>query len=203
MKIVTAEFIRSCHDPDQWPRDRLPEVAFAGRSNVGKSSLINSMLHRKGLAKVSATPGKTRILNFFRVTTADPVVKAFSVADLPGYGYAKVAKTVRAQWRPMVERYLTGRAELRGVILLVDARGVERHDQTAFQWLNQLNQRTAVVATKVDKLTRSQRRKSLEAIREALSLPDAIPLAPYSSLTHEGRDELWQTIRTMLVAGPG
>ncbi|MBI4400591.1 MAG: YihA family ribosome biogenesis GTP-binding protein [Nitrospirae bacterium] len=198
MKIVTAEFIRSCHDPGQWPRGGLPEVAFVGRSNVGKSLLINSLLHRKGLAKVSATPGKTRILNFFRVTTAAPVVKTFSVVDLPGYGYAKVAKSVRARWGPMIERYLTGRAELRGVILLVDARGVERHDQMTFEWLNGLKQRTAVVATKVDKLTRSERRKSLAAIREALGLPEAIPLVPYSSITHEGRDELWQTIREML-----
>src|SRR2546430_10098401 len=98
MKIVSVEFTRSWYGPEQCPGDRLPEVAFVGRSNVGKSSLINSLLNRKGLAKVSSTPGKTRTINFFRVTTTDPSVRRFYIVDLPGYGYAKVAKPVRCHW---------------------------------------------------------------------------------------------------------
>jgi len=199
MKIVTAEFIRSCQGPEQFPRDGLPEVACAGRSNVGKSSLINSLLNRKGLAKVSGTPGKTRILNFFRVTTTDPLVGNFYVVDLPGYGYAKVAKSVRAQWGPMIEGYLTNRKDLRGVLLLVDARGIERHDWTTFEWLLDAGLQPVVVATKLDKLTRGERGRNLVAIREMLNLPAATALVPYSSVTHEGRDELWRVIREMLV----
>ena len=199
MKIVSAEFIRSCAGPDQFPRDRLPEVAFVGRSNVGKSSLINSLLSRKGLAKVSSTPGKTRAINFFLVTTTDPSARRFYVVDLPGYGYAKVAKSVRSQWRPMIEGYLINRAPLRGVLLLVDVRGVEPHDATTIQWLRQVGQQPVVVATRLDKLTRGARRASLEEVRDGLGLPAATGLVPYSSVTHEGRDELWQVIREMLV----
>lgn len=203
MKIVSAEFIRSCDGPEQFPRDDLPEVAFVGRSNVGKSSLINSLLNRKGLAKVSGTPGKTRTINFFRVTTTDPSARRFYVVDLPGYGYARVAKSVRSHWRPMIERYLTDRQQLRGVLLLVDARGTERHDGTTIQWLQQVGPEPVVVATRLDKLTRGARRASLVAIREALNLPAATALVPYSSVTHEGRDELWRAIRELLGQGSG
>ena len=203
MKIVSAEFIRSCDGPEQFPRDDLPEVAFVGRSNVGKSSLINSLLNRKGLAKVSGTPGKTRTINFFRVTTTDPSARRFYVVDLPGYGYAKVAKSVRSHWRPMIERYLTDRQPLRGVLLLVDARGTEPHDGTTIQWLQQVWQQPVVVATRLDKLTRGARRASLVAIREALNLPAATALVPYSSVTHEGRDELWRVIRGLLLRNQG
>ncbi len=202
MKIVSAEFIRSCDGPEQFPHDRLPEVAFVGRSNVGKSSLINSLLNRKGIAKVSSTPGKTRTINFFQVTTTDPFARRFYVVDLPGYGYAKVAKSVRSHWRPMIERYLTNREPLRGVLLLVDARGTEHHDGTTIQWLQQVGQQPAVVATRLDKLTRGARQASLAAIRETLNLPAATALVPYSSVTHEGRDELWRVIREWLLRKP-
>jgi GTP-binding protein len=106
MKLLSAEFIKSSVSPEQFPPDRLPEIAFVGRSNVGKSSLINSLLHRKKLAKVSKTPGKTRAVNFFTVRTSDPKLSLLSLVDLPGYGYAKVSKTMRAQWGPMIEQYL-------------------------------------------------------------------------------------------------
>ena len=144
MKILSAEFIKSCAKPEQFPHDGLPEVAFVGRSNVGKSSLLNSLLHRRKLAKVSRTPGKTCTANFFRLIAGDPVLKRFSWVDLPGYGYAKVAKSVQAQWGPMIEGYLTERPELMGVLLLVDARGVERHDVTTFAWLRAPATRTAM-----------------------------------------------------------
>jgi len=198
MKILSAEFIKSCEKPEQFPRDGLPEVAFVGRSNVGKSSLLNSLLHRRKLAKVSRTPGKTCTANFFRLTADDPVLKRFSWVDLPGYGYAKVAKSVQAQWGPMIEGYLAARPELMGVLLLVDARGVERHDVTTFAWLRALGLRVVIVATKVDKLSRAERRGSLVAIRDSLNVPEGTELIPYSSVTHEGRDELWRAIRKLL-----
>ena len=200
MKVLTAEFIRSCREAEQFPRERLPEVAFVGRSNVGKSSLINSLLNRRKLAKVSRTPGKTRTINFFRVSASTPFRTDLYVVDLPGYGYAGVAKSVRAQWGPMIEGYLTTRSELRGIILLVDSRGVEWQDRATVEWLNTLGQEIVVVTTKVDKLTRSQRHNSLTQIRERLGLSDGIAVVPYSSVTHEGRDLLWRELRRLLSA---
>jgi GTP-binding protein len=198
MKIVAAEYVKSCLKPEEFPREGFGEVAFVGRSNVGKSSLINSLLHRKGLAKVSATPGKTRIINFFLVTTTDPDMKRLYVVDLPGYGYAKVARSVRAQWGPMIEGYLRARKALRGAILLVDARGAERSDSTTFAWLSELGVPVVIAATKADKLARSERRAGMEMIRAALTVPGDVPVILYSSVTHEGRDELWRAIRTLL-----
>jgi GTP-binding protein len=195
MKILTVEFITSCTAPGQFPQDRLPEVAFVGRSNVGKSSLINSLLGRKAMAKVSGTPGKTQMVNFFLVTTANPVLRRFYVVDLPGYGYAKAPKSLRAQWGPLIERYLTDRTSLSGVLMLVDARRTEARDGEAYQWLNQLGRPPVVVATKIDKLSRGQRSAQLMAIRQTLGVSNREPVVPYSSVSHEGRDELWQVIR--------
>lgn len=195
MKILTAEFLRSCVGPEDFPKERLPEVAFVGRSNVGKSSLINSLLHRKGLAKVSRTPGKTRAVNFFRVATADPGLRQFYLVDLPGYGYAKASKSVIAQWGPMIERYLTDRPELRSVFLLLDARGTETHDVSTYAWLCDHVCRPVPVLTKTDKLSRRERGAGLAAVRETFRLSEADRCVPYSSVTHEGRDELWQAIR--------
>ncbi len=197
MKILSVEFIRSCYDSEQFPRDRLPEVAFVGRSNVGKSSLINSFLHRKQVAKVSRTPGKTQAINFFRVKTTGPFPGGFYVVDLPGYGYAKVPKSVRAQWEPLIESYLTKRSELRGVLWLLDARGVMGNDLHTFEWLNSTGRRIVVVATKVDKLSRGEWNRSLRTVRESLGLPQAQGVIPYSSVTHEGREALWRAIREM------
>ena len=198
MKILNAEFVKSCERPDQFPKDRLPAVAFIGRSNVGKSSLINSLLRRKGLARVSRTPGKTQMINVFRVTTDDPRIRQFYVVDLPGYGYAKVAKTIRAGWQPMIEQYLTGSDGVRGVLQLVDSRGTERRDGEAVGWLLRSGIPVLLVATKSDKLTRSERAGSLTALRDAFDLPEDADVVAYSSVTHEGRDELWQAIRKML-----
>ncbi len=203
MKILSAEFVKSCDQPDQFPKDRLPAVAFVGRSNVGKSSLINSLLHRKGLARVSRTPGKTQMINVFLVTTDDPQVRRFYVVDLPGYGYAKVAKTVRARWQPLIEAYLSGSEGLRGVLLLLDSRGGERQDAEAVDWLSRIGPPLALVATKADKLSRSARATSLAALRDAFGLAGDAEVVSYSSVTHEGRDELWQVIRTMLTASSG
>jgi GTP-binding protein len=198
MKILSAEFVKSCDRPDQFPQDRLPAVAFIGRSNVGKSSLINSLLRRKGLARVSRTPGKTQLINIFLVTTDDPRIRKFYAVDLPGYGYAKVSKTVRAGWQPMIEQYLTGHEDLRGVMLLVDSRGTERQDAEAVAWLIRSGIPVLLVATKSDKLTRNERAGRLAALRDAFGLPEEADVVAYSSVTHEGRDELWQAIRKIL-----
>jgi GTP-binding protein len=203
MKILNAEFVKSCEQPEQFPKDRLPTVAFVGRSNVGKSSLINSLLHRKGLARVSRTPGKTQAINVFLVTTDDPAVRCFHVVDLPGYGYAKVARSLRARWRPLIEGYLTGNDGLRGVLLLLDARGVGRQDAEAFDWLSGTGLPVAVVATKADKLSRGERTAALAALRDAFGLAGDAGVVSYSAVTHEGREELWRVIRAMLTASPG
>ncbi|MFM8551306.1 MAG: ribosome biogenesis GTP-binding protein YihA/YsxC [Nitrospiraceae bacterium] len=200
MKILTAEFLRSCVKPEDFPKDRMPEVAFVGRSNVGKSSLINSLLNRKSLAKVSRTPGKTRAVNFFHVATADPSLKHFYLVDLPGYGYAKASKSAIAEWGPMIERYITSRPELRAVCLLLESRGIEDRDLATYAWLCDHVMRPVLVLTKSDKLTRSERGASLAAVRETFRLSEADRCVPYSSVTHDGRDELRQAIRTLLSA---
>lgn len=199
MHILAADFIKSCAAVEQLPDERLPEVACVGRSNVGKSSLLNSLLRRKGLAKVSGTPGKTRLLNVFRISTADPRLRRLSLVDLPGYGYARVPKSVRRHWAPLIEAYLAEREELRGVLLLVDARGPQPQDRDTAAWLRERDLPTVVVATKVDKLTRGERAAAFAAIRETLALPSDTPLIPYSALTHEGRDALWDAIRELLL----
>lgn len=198
MKILSAEFVTSCTAPGQFPQEQLPEIAFVGRSNVGKSSLINSLLGRKRLAKVSGTPGKTRLVNFFLITTADPALRRFYVVDLPGYGYAKAARSLREQWGPMIEQYFAQRTSLCGVLLLVDARRSEPQDASAYAWLDGLGRPPVVVATKIDKLSRGARQGQLAAIREALELPAAVPLVPYSSESHEGRDELWRVLSSLI-----
>ena len=195
MKILSAEFVKSCVQPDQYPRERLPEVAFAGRSNVGKSSAINSLLCRKSIAKVSMTPGKTQTLNFFRVTTGDKAFPALAFVDLPGYGYAKASKSVREQWGPMIERYLMERSQLCVVVQLVDIRGVEDRDVTTLEWLIRIGHRPIVVGTKMDKLSRGQRRSGLLHMCQRLGLDEHEDALGYSSHTNEGRQELWQTMK--------
>lgn len=198
MKILNAKFIESSVEPDRFRGDRLPEIAVVGRSNVGKSSLINSLLRRKGLARISRTPGRTRTVNFFEVATSDPLIKRFYLVDLPGYGYAEVSKATRAEWGPMIERCLSGRPLLRGVLMLVDARGATDHDAITLGWLRDLGKPAAILATKVDKLSRGERGRKLLAIRQALALPEAMLLIPYSVVTREGGAELWQALRDIL-----
>lgn len=156
MRIISAEFIRSCAGPEQFLNSDLPEIAFIGRSNVGKSSLINSLLQRKGLAKVSRTPGKTRLINLFRIASDDPGLARFVVVDLPGYGYAKVSKALRAQWAPLIEQYLDGSEQLRAVVVLVESRVLSEQDRDTIAWLLSVGRPPIVVATKVDKLKMSE-----------------------------------------------
>lgn len=195
VKILKAEFIRSCASQEQFPNGTIPEIAFVGRSNVGKSSLINSLLQRKGLAKVSRTPGKTRAVNLFAVATDDPLLPRFVLADLPGYGYAKVSKVEQAQWAPLIEAYLGGREQLCAVVMLVESRILSPHDGQTIDWLRAIGCDPLVVATKVDKLKPSERVSTLRRLQEVLGLAESRAFMVYSSVTGEGREHLWSVLR--------
>jgi GTP-binding protein len=195
MKIFAAEFIKSCVSPEQFPSGALHEFAFVGRSNVGKSSLINSLLNRRELAKVSRTPGKTRAVNLFLISTSDPDLAQFHLVDLPGYGFANVSKSVRSQWGPLIEDYLVDRASLIGVVMLVDSRVVTDQDRQTFAWLRSIRRNPLVVATKVDKLKSSERVRTLKQTHRDLGLTEGELLIPYSSMTGDGRDRVWRAIR--------
>ncbi|MCP9461423.1 MAG: ribosome biogenesis GTP-binding protein YihA/YsxC [Nitrospira sp.] len=198
MKILVAEFIKSCVDPEQFPAEDRPEIAVVGRSNVGKSSLINSLLNRRELAKVSRTPGKTRSVNVFGVSTSDPDLARFYLVDLPGYGFAKVSRSVRGQWGPLLETYLTERASLRGVILLVESRVVTDQDRQTLLWLRSIGRHPLIVATKADKLKPAERVRALREIQKELGLTDGEAIIPYSSMTGDGRNLVWGKLRDMV-----
>jgi GTP-binding protein len=193
LKILNAEFITSATEPSQFPAGGLPEIAFAGRSNVGKSSLLNALLGRKSLARVSRTPGRTRLLNFFRVVVSDKNGAEFVFVDLPGYGYAKVAKAVREQWGPMIEGYLSARSALRGVVLLTDVRRGEQDEINLVRWVQEQGLGLIAVATKIDKLPHGQR---VQGIRDLESLLD-VPVIGCSAETGEGMDAVWKAIRAL------
>ena len=195
MKVLGVEFLKSCATSAQYPRDMVPEVACVGRSNVGKSSLINALLNRKALAKVSGTPGKTRLINYFVVQTADPSLRRFYLVDLPGYGYAKVPKSMREQWGPLMESYFADRPQVRSVLFLVDARVVQPQDALTYQWLRESGLEPIIVVTKIDKVSRSQRPRSLEALRAHLVLKTSAPMIACSAVTREGIDALWRAVR--------
>ncbi len=197
MKIFAAEFIKSCVAKEQFPSGDLPEIAFVGRSNVGKSSLINSLLNRRDLAKISRTPGKTRAVNLLLVSTSDPDLSQFYLVDLPGYGFAKVSKSIRAQWAPLIESYLTDRASLLGVVLLVESRVVTDQDRQTITWLRSIGRNPLVVATKADKLKPSERVRTLRQTHLDLGLVEGEMLIPYSSVTGDGRDRVWGALRDL------
>ena len=183
MKITSAEFIKSAFNRDHWIDDRRPEIAFLGRSNVGKSSLINSLLQRKGLARTSNTPGRTQSINYFLINDA------FYFVDLPGYGYAKVSKSMRSDWGTMAEEYLSEREQLVLCVQLIDSRHEPtRLDLQLNEWLNFNGKPHIAVATKSDKLTANQLTKQLKLIRVALKFSEVIP---YSAETGKGRDDVW------------
>jgi GTP-binding protein len=191
--IRRLEFLGGQASVTSWkPVSELPEIAFSGRSNVGKSSLLNSLVRRKALARVSATPGKTREINFFRVNDA------FHLVDLPGYGYARVSKTARQAWRPLIEGYLQTSKHLRGVVQLVDARHAPSSDDLRMMdFLASLGVPTSVVATKVDKLGRTERGPTLANLAAQLGIEDE-QLIPFSARTGEGRDDLAQAVVSVL-----
>jgi len=198
MKILSSEFIKSCASAEQFPQGELPEIAVAGRSNVGKSSLINSLLNRRGLAKVSRTPGKTRAVNLFQIATSDPGLAKFYLVDLPGYGFAKVSKSIRAEWGPLIESYVAEQPSLITVVLLVECRVVTEQDRQTVAWLQSIGREPVIVATKVDKLKPSERVRTLRQTRRDLGLPEGQQLIPYSVVTGEGRDQLWGVLRDLV-----
>lgn len=197
MKILAAEFIKSCVAPEHFPSGDLPEVAFVGRSNVGKSSLINSLLNRRDLAKVSRTPGKTRAVNLFLISTSDPALAQFYLVDLPGYGFARVSKTERAQWAPLIESYLSDRPPLMGVVQLVECRVVMEQDRQTLAWLRSIGHNPLLVATKADKLKPAERVRVLRQTHLDLGLTEGEMLIPYSVVTGDGRERLWGALRDL------
>lgn len=191
--IKKAEYVASAVKYEQYPVGGLPEIAMAGRSNVGKSSLINKFLGRRNLARTGNTPGKTQTLNFYRINDA------WFLVDLPGYGYAKVAKTVNAQWGPMMESYFKKREPLRAVIQIVDIRHApSTEDIEMQQWLRTMEIPTLVVATKVDKISRGQWLKHLQVIAKALDIPDTSMILPFSAQSGVGVKELNEAMEEIL-----
>jgi GTP-binding protein len=192
--IRSLEFLGGMASVGGWrPESSLPEIAFAGRSNVGKSSLLNRLMHRKKFARVSNTPGRTREVNFFRVNDA------FILVDLPGYGYARVSKERRAEWRPLIEGYMRGSDQLRGIVQLIDV----RHDPTSddrqmLDFLSELGVPTVVVLTKTDKLTAKQKGERIFEIARDLAL-DAEQVISFSAVTGEGRDDLAEAVEALLL----
>ena len=189
MIINKAELTHVAVKPGQYPDAGLAEAAFVGKSNVGKSSLINVMLSRRSLARTSQTPGKTRTINFYNVEDALVFV------DLPGYGYAKVSREVSAGWGSMIEGYLRKRQQLKAIVMLVDIRHEPgASDVQMYQWLRHYEYRMVVAATKADKISRGQVPKHCAAIRKGLGMEEGEALIPFSSRTKAGRDELWSVL---------
>ncbi|AIQ49011.1 GTP-binding protein [Paenibacillus sp. FSL R7-0273] len=189
MKVNNAEFIISAVGPDQYPMDALPEIALAGRSNVGKSSLINRMINRKNLARTSSTPGKTQHMNYYRVN------QDMYFVDFPGYGYAKVSKTQRASWGKMVEKYMEERETLKLILLVVDLRHPPTgNDKMMFDWLKHYDLPLCVVATKADKIPKTRWPKHIKIMKQELGVLPGDNFIPFSSELGLGRDELWALI---------
>lgn len=188
MIVKSAEFITSAVKPSQYPESHFPEVAFAGRSNVGKSSLINTLVNRKRLVKTSSTPGRTQLINFFSVNDQ------LSLVDLPGYGYARVPEAVKRKWGPMIETYLKGRETLLAVVLILDLRrtpGIE--EKNFIDWLKLYRRLPILVLTKADKLSKTKQKKQQAAIGAALKMADS-ELILFSSKTRQGKEKVWSSI---------
>jgi GTP-binding protein len=195
VKVETAEYVRSAHQSGDFPRDGRPEVAFAGRSNVGKSSLLNRILGRKGLARVGGTPGRTRAVNYFLVNGR------YYFVDLPGYGWARAGKDERRDWAQVVDGYLQHALPRVQIVMLVDGNvGATALDVQAYEYLSRLGAKVAVAATKIDKVTRGRLAAALRDIGGTLGLDEAVPLIPVSAHAGDGLKELWSVIELHLDA---
>ncbi len=192
MIIKSSEFITSAVKPSQYPQSVLPEIAFAGRSNVGKSSLINAILNRKRLVKTSSTPGRTQLINFFNINNA------FLFVDLPGYGYAKVPAKVKKTWGPMIENYLTSRKTLRGVILIMDIRRNQGQEENTFiDWMVHFSIPYILVLTKTDKLSKSKQIKRYNSISESLNV-EKKDIILFSAKSKKGKNLVWNNIESLI-----
>lgn len=189
IKSINLETV--CGITSTLPENDKPEVAFAGKSNVGKSSLINALMNRKSYARISATPGKTQTINFYNIN------EEMYLVDLPGYGYARVSEQEKIQWGKMIERYLHKSEQLKTVFLLIDI----RHDPSAndammYQWIVEQGYHPVIIATKLDKIKRSQVQKHVKMLKQGLSLVPGTKVIPFSSVTKQGRDEIWELIES-------
>ena len=194
MIIKNAEFIISAVSPKQYPTDHLPQIALAGRSNVGKSSLINKFINRKNLARTSSKPGKTQTLNFYRINNDQ-----FYFVDLPGYGFAKVSQSVKAEWGKFIDRYLSGCKEVRGVIQIVDIRHAPSEDDVSmYEWLMSKNLPTLIVATKADKISKGQWLKQLKLLKTTMNTIPGQEILIFSAETGQGLAELHQWVENKI-----
>lgn len=192
MIVYTATFVSSAPSLAACPASELPEIAFAGRSNVGKSSLVNTLLNRKGLVRTSSTPGRTQLLNFFAVNDA------LHFVDLPGYGFARAPRAVRERWQPMIRNYLAGRTNLKAVVWLLDVRRDPSEEDLRFlDWLEETERPTIPVVTKVDKLSRNELARRLVAIARATGLEREL-FTTFSAVTREGVAEVWARIEAAI-----
>lgn len=184
IKKVNLETV--CGITSKLPENRYPEIAFAGKSNVGKSSLINALMNRKSYARISATPGKTQTINFYNIN------EEIYLVDLPGYGYAKVSEKEKAQWGKLIERYLHSSEQLKIVFLLIDIRHApSANDKLMYEWIVDQGFEPVIIATKLDKLKRSQVNKQVKIVKEGLGLVQGTSIIPFSSVTKQGREQIW------------
>ena len=189
IKNVNLETV--CGITSKLPDNNMPEIAFAGKSNVGKSSLINALMNRKSYARISATPGKTQTINFYNIN------EELYLVDLPGYGYAKVSEKEKQQWGRLIERYLHQSAQLRAVFLLIDIRhDPSANDRMMYHWILDQGFAPIIIATKLDKIKRSQVAKHIKMLKEGLELRPGTTVIPFSSVTKQGRDEIWELVET-------
>ncbi|CDQ18197.1 GTP-binding protein [Halobacillus karajensis] len=193
MKVNSADIVISAASKKQYPKEPMPEIALAGRSNVGKSSFINKMIQRKNLARTSSKPGKTQTLNFYIIN------ERFHFVDVPGYGYAKVSKKERAKWGEMMEEYFAEREQLKATALIIDIRHKPTEDdQLMYDYLKHFDLPVMVIATKLDKIKKGQRKKQLKMIQDVLEMEEEDALIPFSSETGEGKDLAWRTMLSHL-----
>lgn len=193
MKIIKSDLDAIAVEPKQYPKDELPEVAFAGRSNVGKSSFINSMINRKNLARTSGKPGKTRTINFYIINDS------FRFVDLPGYGYAQVSKKEKEKWGHIIEEFLVNRETLREVVLIVDI----RHEPTAqdvimYDWIKSFGYSGIVIATKADKISRGAYQRHIKIIKNKLKIKDVNLILPYSAEKKTNKEEVWEVFKDII-----
>jgi GTP-binding protein len=193
MVIKSAELETVCGITSKLPDNELPEIAFAGKSNVGKSSLINGLLNRKALARTSSSPGKTQTINFYNIN------REIYFVDLPGYGYAKVSQEIRNKWGKMIEKYLHTSKQLRIVFLLIDIRHAPgENDKIMYDWIVANGYDPVIIATKLDKIKRSQKDKNIKIIRETLGVGTETKIIPFSAETKQGKEEIWDFIQTAI-----
>ena len=193
MEIRNVSLETVCGVTSALPENHLPEVAFAGKSNVGKSSLINALMNRKSLARTSSQPGKTQTINFYNIN------HEMYLVDLPGYGYAKVSQSVKEQWGKLIEKYLHHSKQLKAVFLLVDIRHKpSENDKLMYDWIVHNGYEPIIIATKADKLKRSQLQKHISEVRKGLDLPSETTVIPFSALSKQGREEIWDLIEDLM-----